>query len=131
MEWQEAQDNCQDKFDSASGRLFEPRSTTMNLAVWKAADELGGAQGDGSFWLGITDLKEQGTYRYDSNDEEVVDCMWYSTQPNNDNENCVYPRGSFALQLIVLPHLIILTIQHYSTEQHGETDGCVSSKTAK
>ena len=95
MEWQEAQDNCQDKFDSASGRLFEPRSTTMNLAVWKAADELGGAQGDGSFWLGITDLKEQGTYRYGSNAEEVVDGMWEPGQPSDDKQRCVgyYRRG--------------------------------------
>ena len=89
MEWQEAQDNCQDKFDSASGRLFEPRSTTMNLAVWKVADELLGAEADGEFWLGITDLKDQGTYRYHSNDEKAVDGMWKSDQPDGNNENCV------------------------------------------
>ena len=76
MGWQKAQDNCRDKFDSVSGRLFEPRSTTMNLAVWKVADELLGDQANGEFWLGITDLKNQGTYRYLSNDEEVVDGMW-------------------------------------------------------
>ena len=89
MEWQAAQDNCRDKFDSASGRLFEPRSTTMNLAVWKVADELGGDRADGEFWLGITDLKDQGTYRYDSNDEEVVDGMWSSDQPAGDEQDCV------------------------------------------
>ena len=89
MKWQAAQDNCQDKFDSASGRLFEPRSTTMNLAVWKAADELGGDRADGEFWLGITDLKDQGTYRYDSNDEEVIDGMWGVLQPEGDEHDCV------------------------------------------
>ena len=92
MKWQAAQDNCQDKFDSASGRLFEPRSTTMNLAVLKAADKLLSPSLDVKFlglWLGITDLKDQGTYRYDSNDEEVVDGMWSSGQPAGDEHDCV------------------------------------------
>ena len=90
MKWQAAQDNCRDKFDSASGRLFEPRSTTMNLDVWQVADELLGKRtDDGGFWLGITDLKNQGTYRYDSNDEEVVDGMWSSGQPAGDEHDCV------------------------------------------
>ena len=61
----------------------------MNLAVWKVADELLGAEADGEFWLGITDLKEQGTYRYDSNAEEVVDGMWSSLQPAGDEHDCV------------------------------------------
>lgn len=61
----------------------------MNLAVWKEADELGGERADGTFWLGITDLKDQGTYRYDSNDEEVVDGMWNSIEPAGDEQDCV------------------------------------------
>ena len=91
MEWQEAQDNCQDKFDSASGRLFEPRSTTMNLAVRKKADNLLTPSSDdkySGFWLGITDLLDQGTYRYHSNDEEVVDRMWGPGQPSGDKYRC-------------------------------------------
>ena len=88
MRRQKAQDNCRDKFDSVSGRLFEPRSTTMNLAVWKVADELLGDQANGEFWLGITDLKDQGTYRYHSNDEEVVDGMWGWGEPSLDVQHC-------------------------------------------
>ena len=87
MKWQEAQDNCRDKINSASGRLFEPRSTTMNLAVWKAADKLLG-RADVESWLGITDLKDQGTYRYHSYDEEVGG-MWGPGQPSGAEYRCV------------------------------------------
>ena len=91
MNWQEAQDDCRNKFDSG-GRLFEPRTSSMNEAVWKAADELGIGFGE-EFWLGINNLKD-GTYRYISNGNEVVEGMWKSGEPDGQvhghhNAHCV------------------------------------------
>ena len=68
----------------------------MNEAVWKAAEEkigMGKNQSYGDFWLGMNDLKD-GTYRYVSNGNEVVDGMWRKGEPNNNShtsasEHCV------------------------------------------
>jgi hypothetical protein len=87
LNWQEAQDDCRNKFDSG-GRLFEPRISSMNEAVYKAADEKLGKSSYGEFWLGMNDLKD-GTYRYESDGNEVVEGMWKSGQPNQINAHCV------------------------------------------
>ena len=73
----------------------------MNEAVWKAAEEKIGMaknQSYGEFWLGMNDLKD-GTYRYVSDGNEVVDGMWKKAlrnsvvvpvEPTNgDSEHCV------------------------------------------
>ena len=93
LNWQEAQDECHKKFDSAPGRLFEPRISSMNEAVWKAADEKWGGSSFGEFWLGMNDLKD-GTYRYMSNGDEVVEGMWKNGEPDGQvhgyqNAHCV------------------------------------------
>ena len=67
MNWQEALDNCRNKFVSGSGRLFEPRNSSINQAVWEAADDKLGDSSDGEFWLGMNDLKDgldQLNYRF-------------------------------------------------------------------
>ena len=91
MNWQEALDNCRNKFVPGSGRLFEPRNSSINQAVWEAADDKLGDSSDGEFWLGMNDLKD-GTYRYESDGNEVVNGMWYSGpsgQPNDIDQHCV------------------------------------------
>ena len=47
-----------------------------------------GDSSDGEFWLGMNDLKD-GTYRYESDGNEVVDGMWNSGQPNGIDQHCV------------------------------------------
>jgi len=88
LNWQEALDNCRNKFVPGSGRLFEPRNSSINQAVWEAADDKLGDSSDGEFWLGMNDLKD-GTYRYESDGNEVVDGMWESEQPNIIDQHCV------------------------------------------
>ena len=63
----------------------------MNEAVWKAADEEIGMwsnQSYGEFWLGMNDLKD-GTYRYVSNENKVVDGMWREGRPYYASLHCV------------------------------------------
>ena len=86
MNWQGAQDDCRNKFVSGSGRLFEPRISSINQAVWKAADDKFGVSSDGEFWLGMNDLKD-GTYRYESDGNEIVDGMWKSEQPDGIDQH--------------------------------------------
>ena len=88
LNWQEALDNCRNKFASGSGRLFEPRISSINQAVWEEADDKLGINSDGEFWLGMNDLKDR-TYRYESDGIEVVNGMWRIGQPNEINHHCV------------------------------------------
>ena len=65
----------------------------MNEAIWKAAAEkirMAHNHSFGEFWLGMNDLKD-GTYRYVSDGNEVVDGMWGEGEPNNAKniEHCV------------------------------------------
>ena len=61
LNWQEAQDNCR----NASGGLYEPRNSSMNEAIWKAAKEkLEGLEKiANTYWLGMNRLKDE-TIRY-------------------------------------------------------------------
>ena len=91
MNWQDAQDACRNKFDFAPGRLFEPRIPSMNEAVWKAAEKKipkYGSPRDSMFWLGMNDLKD-GTYRYISDGNKVVEGMWRRGQPKDEQVHCV------------------------------------------
>ena len=50
------------------------------------ADDKLGASSDGEFWLGMNDLKD-GTYRYESDGNEIVDGMWKSEQPDGIDQH--------------------------------------------
>ena len=57
FQYQEAQDNCGTKFQG--GRLFEPRSISINDKVAQAAFV---ALGSVQFWLGLADEATEGLY---------------------------------------------------------------------
>ena len=84
MNYEDAQLNCQYKL----GGLFEPRFADTNQLVYvKAANFISATSDD--FWLGMNDLANQGQYVYASDGQAVVDGMWLSGQPNNENDRCV------------------------------------------
>ena len=92
MNYADAQLNCQYKL----GGLFEPRLVDTNQLVYtKAANFISTISDD--FWLGMNDLANQGQYVYASDGQAVVDGMWFSGQPNNENERCVAYAGSWGV----------------------------------
>ena len=92
-----AKQNCYNKFGSNNvGRLFEPRqsftyTSVHNTVISKNINE--------AFWLGITDLKQEGTFVYSSDDSSLEYTNWVTAwsepnnglRPNNDpkEEDCV------------------------------------------
>ena len=84
MSHSSAKQNCLHQFgSSATGQLFEPRSLSINEAVYRQA-QITFSTAD--FWLGVTDLKDQ-KYRYESDGTEVsmdqgTNGMWADDQPN-------------------------------------------------
>ena len=80
-----AKQNCYTKFGSNNlGRLFEPRqsftyTSVHNTAISKNINE--------AFWLGITDLKKEGTFVYSSDDSSLEYTNWVTAwhEPNNGN----------------------------------------------
>ena len=85
MSHSSAKQNCLHQFgSSATGQLFEPRSLSINEAVYRQA-QITFSTAD--FWLGVTDLKDQ-KYRYESDGTEVsmdqgTNGMWADDQPND------------------------------------------------
>ena len=85
MSYSSAKQNCLHQFgSSATGQLFEPRSLSINEAVWWEAQK---TFSPADFWLGVTDLKDQ-KYRYESDGTEVsmdqgTNGMWADDQPND------------------------------------------------
>ena len=85
MSHSSAKQNCLHQFgSSATGQLFEPRSLSINEAVYRQA-QITFSTAD--FWLGVTDLKDQ-KYRYESDGTEVSmdqgpNGMWADDQPND------------------------------------------------
>lgn len=91
MSHSSAKQNCLHQFgSSATGQLFEPRSLSINEAVYRQA-QITFSTAD--FWLGVTDLKDQ-KYRYESDGTEVSmdqgpNGMWADDQPNDSSDHCV------------------------------------------
>ena len=84
MTYNDAQLNCQNKLGT-SWILFEPRDFNTNKLVFEAAGNLV----PNAYWLGINDRANQGQYVYASDGQDVVNGMWRSGEPNDDNERCV------------------------------------------
>ena len=80
-----AEQNCYTKFGSNNlGRLFEPRQSFTYTSVHNAAiaNNINEA-----FWLGITDLKQEGTFVYSSDDSSLEYTNWVTDWPEPNNGN--------------------------------------------
>ena len=88
----DSQAHCKEIFP-IGGRLFEPRDETTNKKVVKAKKKYhGGSYRGSTTWIGITDRRSQGNYRYLSdNGQLTVSSKWLpGLQPNCDSEcECV------------------------------------------
>ncbi|XP_025023010.1 pulmonary surfactant-associated protein D-like [Python bivittatus] len=78
-------EDLKQKCVQAGGQLATPRNAAENDAVQKVA-----ALYNKSAFLGITDLKTKGTFKY-LNDQPITYSNWLQGEPNNNqgNENCV------------------------------------------
>ena len=71
--------------NSIESKLFEPKDLPSNAFVTTEAK----ARGLTQFWIGIRDVQTEGTFRYDSNAEQITWNNWNSGQPNNEGgEDC-------------------------------------------
>ena len=100
MNYADAQLNCQNKFGSLGGKLFEPGLVNTNQLVSTAAANFVSETSD-CFWLGMNDLAIQGQFVYASDgttagSSQVGSGMWWSDQPNDlGGSRCV---GYYELQ---------------------------------
>ncbi|XP_034280803.2 pulmonary surfactant-associated protein D-like [Pantherophis guttatus] len=77
-------DDLRQRCGRAGGQLAAPRTLAENDAVQKIV-----VQYNKSAFLGITDLKTEGTFRY-LNDQPLTYINWLPGEPNNNGkENCV------------------------------------------
>ena len=71
------------------GKLAEPRKQTTNDFIADVAK----GKGIPELWIGINDIKEEGTFIYGSNDAPIIWTNWCPApgQPNNRDgqEHCV------------------------------------------
>ena len=54
--------------NSIESKLFEPKDLPSNDFVTTEAK----ARGVSQFWIGIHDIQTEGTFRYDSNDDQIT-----------------------------------------------------------
>ena len=71
---------------SIGGFLAEPRSQSDTTAIL-----LLDFMSTGYFWIGLSDLKNEGEFRWESNTDAPSYSNWRSGEPNNfkGNEDCV------------------------------------------
>ena len=69
------------------GKLVEPRNETVNDFVANHAKDKLISQ----LWIGVHDISTEGSFKYDSQDNDIVWSNWDWGQPNNieDKEDCV------------------------------------------
>ena len=75
----DAQKICSDKvanFGFDNGRLYEPRDANTFAQIYSLAEEFSNRP-TLQMWLGLTDLEEEGQFRYDSNGQTLkMDAPW-------------------------------------------------------
>ena len=64
----------------------------MNQEVYNAAGTFSQIDADFmySVWLGITNIRDNSIFEYDSDHQAVISGLWYHSQPNDqNNHHCV------------------------------------------
>ena len=64
----------------------------MNQEVYNAAGTFSQIDADFmySVWLGITNIRDNSIFEYDSDHQAVISGLWYRSQPNDqNNHHCV------------------------------------------
>ena len=89
-----AENNCLDKFGpSGRGRLLEPQSLRQNMKIYKVADqEVLGTGSNLPYWIGVTDIVNEGTYSYNSQpgNTSVTLEAWAPNEPSGSTtDNCI------------------------------------------
>ena len=86
MSWFESDNECKRK----GGKLVEIDSEEENAALVEEIKRRGFTEKRMNFWLGLTDLGNEGDWRLASNGEKPEYENWHLGQPNNggENQNC-------------------------------------------
>ena len=88
MTWFEAKDHCKGE----GGKLVEINSEEENAALVKEINRRGYTNSKMHFWIGLSDVDNEGDWRHASNGLEPSYLNWDvdDGQPNNkgDNEDC-------------------------------------------
>ena len=86
MTWFEAKDYCEGK----GGKLVEIDSEEENTALVEEINKKGYTGRSMNFWIGLTDLENEGDWRLASNGLKPSYLNWAYNQPNNrgGNEDC-------------------------------------------
>ena len=84
--YNDAKRNCNTKF-TRGGKLFEPKSSSLNKKVNKVALGIRSA----NWWIGINDKRNEGSWVYDSDGTSVTFSIpWYPGEPNGGRgQNCL------------------------------------------
>jgi len=86
MNFDEAKEFCEEN----GGMLVEPRTRRQTRVINKMIKKLAG---DKSYWTGLTDKANEGTFLWESDNSEVSYSNWNKWEPNNLwNEDCVQLR---------------------------------------
>ena len=96
MSWFEANDYCK----SVGAKLVEIDSEEENAAIVEEIMNGGQEEKSSYFWIGLTDLSEEGTWKLVSNGAEATFLNWDGSfsnnpEPNNHdgNEHCAHIRS--------------------------------------
>ena len=73
----DAKSNC----ESNNGKLFEPKTLSINDGVWDKAKEV--YSGNVWMWIGINDKETEGTWVYESDSAPVAIQPWHGNEPDN------------------------------------------------
>ena len=85
MTWFEANETCR----IIGAGLIEINSEEENDQIVEQINRMGFR--DRHFWTGLTDLEEEGVWRFESNGSEPAYTNWHSGEPNDEpnNADCV------------------------------------------
>lgn len=81
--YDDAKQNCSNQ----RGRLFEPRSITINKLIYEKSVEVFGDPEVS--WIGINDLLAEGNYVFSGNEEKVDLMMWDPSNTISDDQDCI------------------------------------------
>ena len=113
MTWFEAKDYC----EGEGGKLVEIDSEEENTALVDEINKKGYTDRSMNFWIGLTDLENEGDWRLASNGMKASHLNWAHNQPNNKggNENCA--------RIKILPLPLLSSADTWSDIFCNSTDG--------